>query len=213
MYSRILQRLALALFIACCYGCSGGNADNRVAEDWMARRKSQWPQIVLTNDAQFAGHSPLVGASAFLIRTSDDRVLAATAKHLIGSAGGVEPEIPVDLLPEKIVSWRVHPRTLPIDFVEIAALGAQGLDDDDHDWLVLSLKPHRHVPSRALKMRQHPVAVGETVFLIGCSYQEPECKQSVYTGVVTERAFGDRFRYDITPQVDIRRIQRRTDHR
>jgi hypothetical protein len=51
----------------------------------------EWPQLVLTNRAEFNGHTPLQGASAFLIKTLDGRTLAATAKHLIGANGGVEP--------------------------------------------------------------------------------------------------------------------------
>src|SRR3954470_7083287 len=61
-------------------------------ESWMADAPAKWPQFVLTNKATFSGHTALGGASAFLVRVPDGRVLAATAKHLIGEAGGVEPE-------------------------------------------------------------------------------------------------------------------------
>ena len=44
-------------------------------------------------DAEFIGHTPLHGASAFLVKSQDGRTLAATARHLVGPNGGVEPEI------------------------------------------------------------------------------------------------------------------------
>jgi S1-C subfamily serine protease len=139
-----------------------------------------------------------------LIQTNDDRVLAATARHLIGSAGGVEPEIPLNQVTSRIQSWKMYPRTTPDDFVEITALGAQGIDDEDLDWLILSIKKADPLPAYPLKLRKEPVHIGETVFLIGCPYLERGCKQNVYTGIVTEREFGNRFRYNIEPAVDIR---------
>jgi len=48
------------------------------------------------------------------------------------------------------------------------------------------------------------VSVGERVHLVGVSYTEPDVAQKVYSRVVTARGFGDRFRYDISPHVDIR---------
>jgi len=209
------QMIGLLLIAVCCFGCGTDppnatptpatpKVDDRVAEPWMSKAKTEWPQIVLTNHAEFNGHSSLQGASSFLIKTNDNRVLAATAAHLIGSAGGVEPDIPVNQLMQKIRSWKMFPRTMPDDSVEIASLGAQGLNDEDLDWLILSIKKSDQLPAYPLQLRKEPVRVGETVFLIGCPYIENNCKQNVYTCVITERAFGDRFRYDIDPPVDIR---------
>ena len=48
------------------------------------------------------------------------------------------------------------------------------------------------------------MAIGESVHLIGVAYAEPEVLQKVYSGTVTERGYGDRFRYTISPHVDIR---------
>lgn len=75
----------------------------------------------------------------------------------------------------------------------------------------LGIEPAAHLigsagqlPVHPLRLRKEPVRVGEPVFLIGCPYIELNCRQNVYTGVVTERAFGDRFRYDLDPPVDLR---------
>jgi hypothetical protein len=185
-------------------GSQAAKSDDRVAESWISKPKTEWPQIVLTNDAEFKGHSSLSGASSFLIRTSDDRVLAATAAHLLGSAGGVEPPVPIDQLASRIQSWKMHPRTVPDALVEVTSPGVKGLGRENLDWLILSIKEQEQLPAHPLRLRKEPVAVGETVYLIGCPYSEQDCKQNVYTGVVTERAHGELFRYDLEPPVDIR---------
>ncbi|MEX2138650.1 MAG: serine protease [Pirellulales bacterium] len=209
--------IVFALTAACCFGCGKDNAtptvdrateaakdDDRVPESWIPKPKTEWPQIVLTNQAEFHGHSALQGASGFLIRTDDDRVLAATAAHLLGSAGGVEPPIPIDQLTQKIQSWRMFPRTMPAAFVEVNSVGVQGLGRENLDWLILSIKAAEQLPSHPLRLREEPVRIGETVYLIGCPYSQEDCTQNVYRGVVMERAFGDLFRYDLDPPVDIR---------
>ncbi len=198
------------LIAICCFTCNNDSSsttqivDDRVAEQWISKLKTEWPQIVLTNYADFNGHSSLLGASSFLIKTDDDRVLAATAAHLIGSAGGVVPDIPINQLTQKIRSWKMFPRTMPDDYVEVTSLGADGLEGNDLDWLILSIKNSDRLPASPLKLRRVPVRVGETVFLIGCPYIEQDCKQNVYTGVITERAFGNCFRFNIDPSVDLR---------
>jgi hypothetical protein len=159
---------------------------------------------VLTNNAEFNGHTPLSGASAFLVKTRDRRTLAATARHLIGENGGVQPEISIAALNDAIRSWRMHPRTLPDDSVMAEKVGCGGLDDENLDWLILTIKnTDKVLPATPLMLRAQPAQIGEKVYLVGCPYVEKACKQNVYPGKVTSRA-GDRFRYDIDPPVDIR---------
>ena len=55
-----------------------------------------------------------------------------------------------------------------------------------------------------LALRATPVSVGDEVYLVGVPYVERGRAQNVYRGRVTARGFGDRFRYDIEPPVDIR---------
>ena len=211
---------SLVLLLACYFfGCSYEMAEDagrvegqlspdsaaeREPENWISSPRAEWPQIVLTHQAEFQGHTPLAGASGFLIETPGDRVFAATAAHLIGSAGGVEPEIPLGKLNSRIRSWRMFPRTMNEAFVEITSLGVEGLEGPNLDWLILSLKESQQLPAYPLKLRREPVKVGESVYLIGCPYVEADCSQNVYRGTVTERAHGDRFRYTLDPPVDIR---------
>jgi hypothetical protein len=174
------------------------------AEHWASKPPREWPQLVLTNHAEFNGHTPLRGASAFLVKTRDSRTLAATARHLIGENGGVQPEISLAALNGAIRSWRMYPRTLPGDSVMAENVGCSGLDDENLDWLILTIKnTGKALPATPLMLRAQPAQIGEKVYLVGCPYVEEACKQNVYPGKVTTRV-GDRFRYDIDPPVDIR---------
>jgi hypothetical protein len=174
------------------------------SEPWVSQPPTTWPQFVLTNYAKFKNHSALQGASSFLIRTKDGKILAATAKHLIGSAGGVKPPLSIEDFNSSILMWKMFPRTMSKDNLDIEALGIDGLDNPRFDWLILKIKGSTdNLPAQPLKIRQTPIAVGEKVYLIGCPYSEPKAKQNVYSGKVTARELSDHFRYDIDPPVDI----------
>ena len=207
-----ITRSSLILIMIFAIGLTGIGCDGTPSQDpqfsiekeeWVTKPKNEWPQIVLTNEASFVGHTPLEGASSFLIKTNGNQVFAATAAHLIGEAGGVEPPIPISQLSQKIRSWKMFPRTMPNDSIEADSIAVQGLDKENLDWLILSIKDTLNLPSYPLIIRKNPVQVGEQVYLIGCPYCEPTAKQNVYVGKVTERLYGDRFRFDITPPVDI----------
>jgi hypothetical protein len=173
-------------------------------EPWASQSPTQWPQIVLTNQASFRQRTPLRGASAFLIE-ADGRTLGATAQHLLGENGGVQPEAPARELDSLLESWTLHPRTMLDRSVRVAGLGAMPGNDKSYDWLLLRLAPtSAALPATPLHLRAAPVSVGESVHLIGVSYAEPTVTQKVYSGKVTERRYGDRFRYSISPHVDIR---------
>jgi hypothetical protein len=179
-------------------------------EPWARKPPAAWPQLALTNEAEFEGHSGLSGASSFLVTTGRGRILAATARHLIGKNGGVDPEVQGSELDRALRGWRMFPRTSPNEFVEVGGVGATGLDGPraewpPRDWLLLSIKPSAaKLPAVPLRLREAPVQVGEAVFLVGCPYVETGCRQNVYAGTVKERRHGDRFRYDLIPPVDIR---------
>jgi hypothetical protein len=172
---------------------------------WIQSAPAQWPQIVLTNEARFrGGHSPLKGASAFLLRTPDGRVFGATARHLLGEAGGVQPEVYLQDLDQVLESWRMYPRTRPARAIAMQRLALPGLDRADLDWLLLApADPLAIAGVEPLQVRQRPVEVGETVHLIGCPYAAPRCVQQVYSGRVVERLPGRMFRYEFKPHVNL----------
>lgn len=182
-----------------------GPAISEPPEPWISKPPVSWPQIVLTNDASFSGHTPLQGASSFLIQTRKGRTFAATAKHLIGKFGGVKPTVSLTDFDSVLRTWKMFPRTVPQASVDIEALAIDdGLDWQKRDWLVLKLKQGGdRLPAQPLHVRPNPVAIGEKVYLIGCPYTERDCKQNVYRGTVTARRLPDRFRYDLDPPVEL----------
>ncbi len=177
------------------------------AETWSAKSPLQWPQMVLTNSAHFRGHTALNGASAFLLRAPNGEIFGATALHLLGENGGVEPTITSDRLNDVLEEWLLFPRTKSDETVHVEGLGPMPKPTikQHADWLILRID-QKNIPAQILPLqaRKTPVEIGETVFLIGVSYAEPKVAQKVYTGKVTERAPGGRFRFDIEPHVDIR---------
>lgn len=183
---------------------AAGDADaNCPAAPWATKPKDQWPQIVLTNHAEFHGHTPLQGASAFLFRAPDHGIMAATARHLIGENGGVEPEIALPDFNKALDFWVMHPRTLPEKALQIASLASPHNAPKAFDWLLLNVAHGSAIPVTAVDPRPTPVKIGERVHLIGVSYDEPDVAQKVYTGKVTRRE-ADRFAYDLETPVNIR---------
>ena len=169
-------------------------------EPWIERPPGEWPQIVLTNDATFEGHTPHKGASSFLVRGPDDRILLATARHLLGGSGGVRPEVAMPDFDRVLVTWKAHPRTLPERFasVERAELAC-------FDMAFFSLKPTpAGLPGAPLRLRKRPIGVGEKIFLVGCPYAEPGCRQNVYAGKVTHIRHGVSFDFSFDPPVNLR---------
>jgi hypothetical protein len=171
------------------------------AETWVSQKWKTWPQIVLTNDAKFKGHTPMKGASSFLIKSSDGRVFGVTAKHLLGEDGGVSPELDVTRFNNVLTSWRLAPRTKERSFVKVDKLVAFGKRKDD-DWLVFSLKPQSNLPAVPLRVRGTPVADEEQVYLLGCPYSDDDCMQNVHAGHVY-RTYQQEIIFDFEPKVDL----------
>lgn len=172
--------------------------------EWIRLPASRWPQLVLTNEASFQGHSPLHGASAFLMRMPGGEIVVGTAKHLIKKPGGVDPPIPLAELDRILISWRVFPRTM-----ENQAVAAKGVDERtngevQHDWLLLRINgTPAKLPSTPLVPRPDSVKVGETVYLVGVAYSDRQSAQNVYKGVVTARPKDHYFTYEFDPPVHI----------
>lgn len=174
------------------------------AEAWAGKPFAQGPQIVLTNEAVFQGHTSLQGASCFLIQSKRGKVFLATARHLLGPAGGVEPTVRVDRLDNVLRSWRVFPRTQPEKATQVEQVALPNLDANDRDWLILNVAGSSgSLPAKPLRLRQRPVTEGETVFMVGCSYADSNATQNVYKGIITKRYYKDYWRFDIHPSVEL----------
>lgn len=181
------------------------NATAQQAADWAKLPPAQWPQLVLTNNASFADHTPLRGASSFLIRMPDGEIMVGTAKHLIGRAGGVNPSVPLPDLDRVLTKWEVFPRTKADQAIGAKGLAEKSSGASGHDWLLLRLADSKaKLPATPLTPRTTPARIGETVYLIGVPYSDKQSSQNVYKGVVTARPRQHYFTYEFTPPVEIR---------
>ena len=179
----------------------------RPKPSWMYKPYSQWPQILLTNKAQFSGNRALNGASSFLIKNSKGVVVLATAKHLLGPAGGVKPELNPILLNKEMKRWIVFPRTRSTGVIQVHGVSQHRdyrlhLSNFNQDVLILDIKKPKKFYSLPLDVSRKIPKVGDKVYLLGVPYTEKK-SQNVYQGKITQVS-GDFFRYSIKPHADIR---------
>ena len=167
-------------------------------------KTAQKKQILLTNYAEFKGSRTLEGASGFLINY-DNANYAVTARHLLGEAGGIEPEVNINALDKNLIKWEMSPRIVMNAASETVRLNAKGLDfsKSTHDIVLLNvvsdtfnfevLTPNFSLPN-----------TGETLYLIGCPYSETGCRQNTYAvRYVKYDAFEGALVCEITSKVEM----------
>jgi Trypsin-like peptidase domain len=158
------------------------------SEPWMKLPFNQAPQILLTNEANFNGHTSMEGASSFLVQVDWDKenkkIYAVTAKHLIGEDGGVSPEIKPINFNGVLKKWIMYPRTNENEFVVIEKLLDEKQSDPKIDILIFAIK-NNSTKIYPLKMTPRGIPLfkeNETAFIIGCPYKQKDCKQNIYKG-------------------------------
>ena len=203
--------MGISCFALAIVGCDQATPvpvnDNRHPVPWIGNDKSEWPQVLLTNYAEFDGHTRLEGASSFLVKNENGVVLAITARHLLCEHGGVRPTVSVSRINEVLKGWVLFPRDNPDQFVRLGGVTLSHLSHADASWdeidfVVLDLAEEPPQQFEPLPIRKSPIQIGERVYLFGVPYDEPG-GQNVYSGTVTERQ-GTRFRYNISPAANIR---------
>jgi hypothetical protein len=161
-------------------------------ESWASQPTTNWPALALTHETEFRGHTALEGATAFLVELPDKRVVAATAKHLLGPDGGVEPRLRLADVKGAVVHWSLHPRSKPESTVAVA--GIHGTPNDyraSEEWLLLDLDPKESkFPATPLKVRQKPLTRDEKVFIVGVRYDNAKNAQEVFPGKITTPSRG-----------------------
>lgn len=159
-------------------------------EPWVGDPHEKWPQLLLTNKATVPDHPAWEGACAFLIERRDGKVLAATARHLLG------PLQAKDIATVKL-PWVLFPRTQ-----EKRSIQVDQIESASYDLMLLSLK-EGELPVVPLKVRNEPVREGEWVYVIGCNLSQKQVPQKVYKGKVLAAPFGPRFEFSIAPPVTL----------
>jgi S1-C subfamily serine protease len=186
MRKQIRFKLLLVITLLFLTSCSYAQNDKNVKDPSKSTKTESnidnllRKQILLTNRAQFTSSRNLTGASGFLIKYQGTN-FAVTARHLLGEAGGIQPEVEINNLEKNLLNWEMLPRVVSNAAKETVKLNVKGLDFSDliNDIVLLKitsdtfdlgiLTPNFDVPM-----------VGETLFLVGCPYSERQCKQNSY---------------------------------
>ena len=144
----------------------------------MTTEARQWPQILLTNSIDFGEGRRANGASAFLLLHDNDTTMC-TARHLLSPDMGIVPEVPEDSVDLLLEEWLLYPRhnKLKIDTIHVRSLKVYGRGEKD---IVVFNLESGSAGIQVLKPRVKKVSFLETLFLIGCPYTEPGCRQNVY---------------------------------
>ncbi len=136
-------------------------------------------QVLLTNWAEFKEHTGLNGASAFVINYRNKHYVVS-AKHLIGTDGGVEPEIKPAELMDYLLSWKLFPRVPVKEASDTVVIAKEKLNyNTDKDILLLPIA-NRPLEILPLTVNFEMPKKGDKLYIIGCPYSEENCKQNVY---------------------------------
>jgi hypothetical protein len=167
-----------------------------VAPPWMSQDPSHWPQILLTNDAKLMDNTAISGASGFLMRLPNGIVLAATAKHLLGTDAKLQD------YNSKVKTWFMHPPLLPGNRVRLEKLAEKLPEADALDWMVMAPSSQSGPwPGETLPVRQDELETGDTVYLLAVHYDD-KSRQNVYKGTVTDVQPSGEFNYKLEPAQD-----------
>jgi hypothetical protein len=132
-------------------------------------------QILLTNDYHLS-ESYGFGASSFLIKAKGDTVLC-TAKHLLGEAMGISPEVKTDSFNASFNYWIAYPRhnRLSDDTIVCTQLITEIVTDVDIILQECELGVKNDIV--ALTPRFSRAIAGERFEIIGCVYSDSACHQ------------------------------------
>jgi hypothetical protein len=161
---------------------------------WAATPTNDWPALVLLQRAEFEHHTPLEAGCACLVRLPSSNIVALTAGHLLGRAGGVSPGFlygglgGLDLrrlatLTDEITSWDLYLPEQEEKAVEVVGLFGRADDfDTDCDQVLLQLSPHNTTyPVKPLDVRLGLVTFDEPLRLITYAVdQDGNLRQVVY---------------------------------
>jgi Trypsin-like peptidase domain len=170
---------SMMFFLGAC-NFTPSNAPKKEAEEWVQKEASTWPQILLTNDYEFKGGVDRTGsgASAFLLQVGKD-TFACTAKHLLGDAMGIQPEIPSDSVNQLLIHWQLFPRInqRSNDTIEVRGLVNEAVNEKDI--LLLNIL---HAPTNLKPLKPYfgALKLGQKLKIIGCELGDRTCSQKLY---------------------------------
>lgn len=180
------KSIIVLLFILLTVSCSSKKHENKnslgnqeiESEPWKLENYIDSVQILLTNDYKL-DNSYGSGASSFLIKTNGDTLLC-TAKHLLGEAMGINPEIKTNQFNSSLEYWKAYPRNGKIanDTITVSKLITEKQNDVDIVLFDCQLQKDNHIT--VLTPRFSKPLKEEKFEIIGCEYSDSECHQRRY---------------------------------
>lgn len=165
--------------------------------DWHTKDFLQNRQILLTNDYQL-DNSASFGASSFLLKTNKGSTVLCTAKHLLGDAMGISPEVNTAQFNSALKFWNAFPRQYTLTDDTINGLSLINKEINSTDIILLNSKEQTTSTIQPLIPRLTEVRIGEQLELIGCEYADMECYQNSYKATMI--TFNEEGMYIIKPK-------------
>ena len=151
-------------------------------ESWKLDNYIDSVQILLMNEYQL-NESTGYGASSFLIKGKGDTLLC-TAKHLLGEAMGIRPEIKTKNFNSALVYWKAFPRSGKISNDTVFSTKLITEKHNNVDIILQDCKLGEENNIIALNPRFSKAKKRERFEIIGCEYSDSECHQRRYFAVM-----------------------------
>ncbi len=142
-------------------------------------------QILLTNDILFKDGRSAQGAAAFLAK-KDGITYGVTAQHLIGPAMSFEPQIPQESFNAQFKHWKMFARKGYDQVLTVKRLINDKETEVSEDVLLFELNEKDVMPYHALEVSDKELQNGDSIYLIGCRYEDEDCKQKIYPGIIVD---------------------------
>jgi hypothetical protein len=148
-----------------------------VRAPWMAKDPSHWPRILLSNELIDPGNGVGDSGSSSFGRLPGGAVVLFTARHLLGDASLAD-------FPKLCKSWIAF-TTSPTRGVRITRVAMDPNEPTSFDGLVLCpASQNESWPSAVLPVRQEPLEIGDTIYLVAVPNGRPRDQQNVFKGTV-----------------------------
>lgn len=167
-------------------GCNSQNQENKIETQIEESKRESWKidnyidsvQILLTNEYQL-NESFGYGASSFLVKAKGDTLLC-TAKHLLGEAMGISPEIKTENFNSALVYWKAFPRNNKLSNDTIFSNKLVTIQASSVDIILQECELGKGINIIVLTPRLSKALQGEKFEIIGCEYSDSECHQRKY---------------------------------
>lgn len=140
-------------------------------------------KVFLRNKYSLKGSGKSEGASSSLV-IKDDKVYVLTAKHLLGEAMGITPEVLPTSFDDKLKKWKVIHNDDGKTVAKVTSIYKPN-DNMDEDIILLETDADPDtVKEYTLKIAKAKPQIGDKLYVIGCPYSAPSCAQRAYAGKV-----------------------------